>query len=127
MIKISVVTRDMEAVEAFVVLAAQYNLNPALAVVVEDRPRPVREKRSTKRRSRKGKRRSGTMMVKLATPTSHVPAKMLEGKKALDKHFGTGAFEKGQATAVIQRALGMKSRPTGYVSTLMDAGAIVPA
>jgi len=128
-IKISVVTNNVEAIEALVVVAAQYNLNPSLGVVVEQ---PIRRptqpgRQSTKRRTKKSRRRSSKMTVKLATLTGHVPPKAIEARTALEKHFGKGTFQKGEATRIVQEALKMKTRATGYVAMLMDAGGIVRA
>lgn len=127
MIKVSVLV-PASRIEEFITQVAALDLKLGGMTVVPDdvppRPRESRAKPSTKR---KGKRRSSLMRVKIGTPTEHIPPLVAKAHEALKKEFGDEPFKKGVASAVIQRALKLKTRPTSHVGMLLDAGGLVRA
>lgn len=127
MIKVSVLV-PASRIEAFVTQVAILDLKLAGMTVVPDEvpPRPPRAK-GTQSTRRKTKRRSSLMRVKIGTPTEHIPPLVAKAHEALKKEFGDEPFKKGLASAVIQRALKSKTRPTSHVGMLLDSGGLVRA
>lgn len=128
MIKVSVLV-PASRIEEFITQVAALDLKLGGMTVVPDdapprSPRP-KEIRSTKRK--KSKRRSSLMRVKIGTPTEHIPPLVAKAHEALKKEFGDEPFKKGLASAVIQRALKSKTRPTSHVGMLLDSGGLVRA
>jgi hypothetical protein len=128
-IKVSVLVQNIAQLEGLVAQLTVLDLRLGGLTVVpdEDRPRPspVRRQSTSPKRTKHSKRRSSKMQVKLAPLSRHVPPRAIEAQKALEKHFGKDDFQKGEATRVVQQALGLKGRATGLVARLMDAGGLV--
>jgi hypothetical protein len=129
-IKVSVLVRDIAQLEGLVAQLTVLDLPLGGLTVIPDENPPLRSparRPYTKRRTKRSKRRSGNMQVKLASISPNaVPPRVWAARTAIQKEFGDKPFPKGQANAVIQRDLKMKSRPTGMIAMLMDAGGLVP-